>query len=116
VFAVDWVESGEAGNGSLTQYVDPQSIRRDGNKVRLWLLRDYKSVQVAGNKTHLSAVDRKEYDCFEDTVRTMDIYEYSGKMGKGDIVLSIPNVTNPAASVIPGSIAATNLKIACATK
>ena len=57
-----------------------------------------------------------EFDCFEDTVRSMDIYEYSGKMGKGDIVLSIPNITDPATSLTPGSVGATELKAVCATK
>jgi hypothetical protein len=115
VFAVDWVVAG--GNDIFTHYVDPQSIKRDGNKVKAWVLYDFKSSQVGvGNKTSMSAVDRDEYDCFEDTVRSMDIYEYSGKMGTGDIVLSIPNLTQPAKSVIPGSTAATQLKLVCATK
>ncbi len=116
VFAVDWVKIGE--NDNFTHYVDPQSIRRDGNKVRAWVLFDYKSVQVlADNKTrYLSFLAKEEYDCFEDTSRFIDIYYYSGKMGGGNIVLPIPNITTPAESVIPGSNGATELKVVCATK
>ena len=116
VLAVDWVKTG--GTDDFDKYLNPQSIRRDGNKVKVWTLKDYKSGQVLGdNKTRFfSDVLRYEYDCFEDTNRLIDLYSYSGKMGQGDIVLSIPNVTIPAGSVIPGSIGAATLKLVCATK
>ena len=116
VLAVDWVKTG--GTDDFTHYVDPQSIRRDGNKVRAWMLMDYKSGQVlSDNKTrYLSEVNRMEFDCFEDTSRKIDVYLYSEKMGKGDIVISVPNLTNPAASLPPGSVGATELKAVCATK
>ncbi len=117
VFATDWVKAGE--NDNFTHYVDPQSIRRDGNKVRVWVLQDFKSGQVLDdNKTRFfSMVERDEFDCFEDTYRAIDIYYYSGKMGAGgDAVLSIPNITKPAISVIPRSAGNTQLKAVCATK
>ena len=116
--AVDWVKIGETGNGSFTHYVDPQSIRRDGNKVRAWVMNDYKSDTILSDTKiiYLSVLVRAEYDCFEDTERFIDIYYYSGKMGGGNIVLPIPNITKPAESVIPGSNGATELKLVCATK
>ena len=97
VLAVDWVKAGGVTeDGSFTNYVDPQSIRRNGNKVKLWSLNDFKSGKVlSNNKTYLSTVARQEFDCFEDTVRIIDAYFYSGKMGKGDIVLSNPNIPLP---------------------
>lgn len=118
VLAVDWVKAGGVTeDGSFTNYVDPQSIRRNGNKVKLWSLNDFKSGKVlSNNKTYLSTVARQEFDCFEDTVRIIDAYFYSGKMGKGDIVLSNPNRTDLAESAPPGSIFEAALKIACATK
>jgi hypothetical protein len=118
VFAVDWVKVVTAQNGDITSHVDSQSIRRDGNKVRVWVLFDYKSVQVlADNKTrYLSLLAKEEYDCFEDTSRTLDEHWYSEKMGTGNIVLSLPNLTTPAQSVLPGSVFATILKAVCATK
>ena len=116
VLAVDWVVA--AGTDDFTDYIDLQSIRRDGNKVRAWTLSDYKSGKVLrDNKTrYLSEVNRMEFDCFEDTSRKIDLYLYSEKMEKGDIVISVPNLTNPATSLPPGSVGATELKIACATK
>jgi TolB-like protein len=79
VLAVDWVKVGTRQN---THYVDSQSIRRDGNKVRAWTLADYKS------GTFLSILEKAEFDCFEDTMRVLDAYAYSGNMGTGDIVHS----------------------------
>ena len=116
VFAVDWVAAG--GTDDFTVYIDPQSIRRDGNKVRLWTMYNHKSVQELSytKKRYLSEVYREEYNCFEDTTRTIDRYWYSEKMGTGDIALSAPNLTQPATSVLPGSIGATVLKAVCATK
>ena len=116
VLAVDWVKVSESADHSYTFYVDPQSIRRDGNKVRVWVLTDYKSVKVSGNKTYLSSVARDEYDCFEDTQRNIDIHAYQEKMGTGGIVVSVQNRTEPAISLPPGSMGAETLKIVCATK
>jgi hypothetical protein len=119
VLAVDWVKADEGtfAGFRFTGYIDQQSIRRDGNKARLSTLHDLKSGKVlSNNKTYLSTVARSEYDCFENTVRAMDVNFYSGKMGTGDIVLSAPNRTDQTISVPQGSIFATELKIACATK
>lgn len=119
VFAVNWVKADEGtfAGFRFTGYIDQQSIRRDGNKARLSTLHDLKSGKVlSNNKTYLSTVAQSEYDCFENTVRAMDVNFYSGKMGTGDIVLSAPNRTDQTISVPQGSIFATELKIACATK
>ena len=48
VLAVDWVKVSEAVD--FNDYVDSQSIRRDGNKVRAWTLSDYKSGKVLGGQ------------------------------------------------------------------
>ena len=116
VLAVDWVKVGGAVDGSVTTYVDPQSIRKDGNKVRLWDLKDYNSGQVIGNKTFLSTIMRGEYDCFEYTKRSIDLYIYTGHMGGGNIVFSEQNQTDPAISAPPGSDFENVLKIVCPTK
>ena len=114
VLAVDWVKTGEAD--SFTNYVDPQSIRRTGNIVRVWSLSDHKSGQVLASIRYLSKLTKVEYDCFEDTMREIDLYFYAEKMGTGDIVFSLPNFTKPATSLPPGSVAAAELKAVCATK
>ena len=116
VLAVDWVKIVE--NDAVTGYIDTQSIRRNGNKVRAWTLKNYKSGQVgaANNKIYLSAIIRSEYDCFEDTKRDIDIYAYSGTMGAGDIVFSAPNITKPAISAPPESDIEAVLKMVCVTK
>jgi hypothetical protein len=117
VFAVDWVAVA-GGNNDSTHYVDSQSIRRDGNKVKAWTLYDFKSGEVLGdNKTrYLSSLARLEFDCFEGTLREIDAYSYSGNMMKGDIVLSEPNLTMLPTSALPGSVGAIDLKLVCATK
>ena len=115
VFAVNWVEVGSGTFDSIS-YVDSESIRKDGNKIRAWILVDFNSVQVDDAKRYWSVLYRVEFDCFEGTSRMIDTYKYSEKMKYGDIVFSATNLTNPATSDIPGSIGEATLKVACAKK
>lgn len=117
VFAVDWFEVGEDEDGT-SNYVDQQSIQRAGNKVKVWVLYDFKSGQLIGSSkiSYLSLLAKVEYDCFEYTQRKLDAYLYSGNMGNGDIILSETNITKPTRPVLPKSASASQLEISCSTK
>lgn len=46
----EWVLTGSNGEKGMTVYVDPDTIRRKGNLVKMWVLSDYKTIQsVAGD-------------------------------------------------------------------
>jgi hypothetical protein len=101
----------------MTAYVDFWTIKRKGNKVKMWKLYDFKTVKKLGeNDRYLSEMRRGEYDCEEETTRQLDVHWYSGNMKQGEIVRSITNIKDEAESVIPGSINETLLKVACGKK
>jgi len=114
VFA-EWTEVG--GNDVITAYADFGTIKRKGNKVKMWSLLDLKTIQKGSRgERYLSSVSRDEYDCEEETERRLDIHWYSSNMGQGEIVWSSTIIKNEARSVIPRSISETLFNIACGKK
>jgi hypothetical protein len=72
-------------------YVDPDSIRREGNVAVLRQLTDYVWMQgnagfgrfLPGPHRFLSTVTRKEFDCVDKRVRLLAFTEFSQHMGTG---------------------------------
>ena len=114
VFA-EWTEVGQSADG-MTAYVDFGTIKRKGNKVKMWKLFDYKTVKESGVDRYLSEMRRGEYDCEEETIGLFDWHWYSGNMAEGEIVRSNTNIKDAIQSVIPGSMGETLFKIACGKK
>ena len=82
----EWVAVEETP-GLRTVYVDPDTIRREGNVVTLWQLMDFKSTQ--GNRSpsrFLSTKTQMQFDCAEKRLRLLAFTEFSRNMGAG-----IPN-------------------------
>lgn len=126
VFA-EWTRVGDTEG--FIEYVDFGTIKRKGNKVKMWSMLDYKTVHKisgvssllpslsrSGVSSFLSSLDRDEYDCEEETIRMLDTYLYSGNMKTGEIVYSSSNIKIEAQSIIPGSVDVTFKEIACAKK
>lgn len=82
----EWVmvsdDSDEAG---LTVYVDPDTIRRNGDLVKSWELLDFKTVQTVAGNSFLSTKAQDEYDCAEERMRNLAITNFSGNMGRGKV-------------------------------
>ena len=79
----EWVAVEETP-GLRTVYVDPDTIRREGNLVTLWQLMDFKWMQ--GNRSpsrFLSTKTQKQYDCAEKRLRLLAFTEFSRNMGTG---------------------------------
>ncbi len=117
VFA-EWTDVAGNDAAGLTKYVDLEKINRQSNKVKMWQLSDFKTVQIFAedNTRYLSSVSRYEYDCEEETARQLDLYWYSGNMRGGEVVYSHSNIQNQAESIVPGSVGETLYKIACGKK
>ena len=99
-----------SGNDTLDQYIDPATIRKDGNLVRVWEINDLKQRHKDGE---LSRRFRSEYDCKQELRKTLSISEHSGPMASGTTLTSgIPN--SPWRDIPPGSIVEAVLKIVCA--
>jgi len=70
--------------GLQTVYVDPATIRREGNLVMLWQLTDFKTVQGGmGPDRFLSMKIQQQFDCAEKRLRLLAFTEFSRRMGTG---------------------------------
>jgi hypothetical protein len=85
------VEKPYLSPGLWTLYVDPDTIRREGNRVTLWQLPDYKWMKGNagmgplgfGPHRFLSITTHKQFDCREKRVRLLAFTEFSRHMGTG---------------------------------
>lgn len=71
--------------GLRTVYVEPDTMRREGNLVTIWQLIDFKWMQGNLNRSHrfLSTKTHKQFDCAEGRVRLLAFTEFSRPMGTG---------------------------------
>ena len=64
-------------------YFDPDTIRQDGNRVKLWQLADIKWIYGTPTPRFFSAKTHKEFDCARPRLRVLVIVEFSRQMGTG---------------------------------
>ena len=110
--SVEWEYIARAADRSSTIYVEGTSIRKLGNKVKMWEMLDYEEIRQLGSKEVLSFKNLKEHDCKEKKYRGLSVIFYSKNMGKGAIVYS-NNDTRPWKNVIAGSTNEASFKYAC---
>jgi len=111
----EWVlVSGDDGAG-LAVYVDPATIRRNGNLAKMWQLYDYKTVQTVAGDSLLSMKRFNEYDCVEERTRMLGYTWFSGNMGSGNVVYSTSE-QQPWEPAVPRSINRSLWKVACNKK
>jgi hypothetical protein len=83
----EWVavEKGYLLSGLQTMYVDPASIRREGNLVTMRQLIDFKWMQgsARGPTRFLSTETHKQFDCAEKRLRLLTFTEFSHRMATG---------------------------------
>ena len=109
-----WAEWSLTGDtDTFNNYSDSTTIRRAGNFVRMWVLRDYKSTQTStDSRGYLSSILQNEYDCIQEKTRLLAWSYYSGKMGTG-IVISNGNTVGEMRPIVPRSIGETDWRTAC---
>lgn len=79
------VEKNNQLAGSMTVYVDPDTIHRKGDLVMMWQLIDYKTMQGGRSPSRFSSMKmQKQFDCVEARVRLLRATVYWGNMGTGD--------------------------------
>jgi hypothetical protein len=87
----EWVDVGgkvEKGLTVYTVYVDPTTIRRNGDVVTLWALFDFKTIQSIVGGPWLSSKTQRQFDCVEERVRLLGFMTFTGNMGSGEPVYS----------------------------
>ena len=109
--SAEWTQSD--GNDRLIQYVDRATIRKSGNLVKMWNLRNYKTVRTLAGYSILSSKEQSEYDCKEEKSRLLAVIWFDGQMGNGKVVVSNGNVRGEWSPIEPGSVGETKWKIAC---
>ena len=108
----EWVKVSDSDETGKTVYVDPATIRRNSNLVKMWQFYDYKTVQTVGGNRFLTAKEQWEFDCAEERGRVVARKEFSGNMGSGTMVFTNSEV-GKWTPVIPGSIGQTVWEVAC---
>jgi len=119
----EWVavEKPYLSSGLQTLYVDPDSVRREGNLVTLWQLIDFRSMQGNvgmgpfgfGPHRFLSTKTQKQFDCREKRVRLLAFTEFSRPMGTGIPANGYVDLDNWI-PIKPDSINAALLEVGCA--
>jgi hypothetical protein len=101
--------------GPTTGYVDPETIVREGDTVKMMALMDY-ATPPDKNEIYLSTRRLSEYDCKERKQRAVTVAAYSGHMGTGDLVNSASDPSRDWRPLVPGSVAETMWKVACSKR
>jgi len=114
--AAEWVEIGETDKETTeayasTFYADPDTIRKTGNRVKMWVLVDYKKDEEEFGI--LSARLKEEYDCKEKKQRILFTAFYSGHMADGGTVLVYSEPEARWQQHLTGSVANIVLEYAC---
>lgn len=87
VFA-EWTKVTVTSDRDMTVYVDYETIKKKGNKVKMLDLTEFKTVHKNKSYRYLSQLSLNEYDCEEETRRMLDFHWYAENMKKGNIVYS----------------------------
>ena len=109
----EWIKVGESDNkGGYTTYADLASIRKVSNKVKMWVLFDYKIEQKVSGVNFLSEKIRREYDCEEEQMRILAYSLFSWNMERGELVRSYSQ-PQKWEKIQPESMDETEWKVAC---
>jgi hypothetical protein len=100
----EWTAIGSSESlGGYTVYVDPDTIRRNGDLVKVWALTDYTTIQTVADRSFLSSKAQNEFDCAEERQRELAVTWFSGNMGNGNGVSTNFDETTWR-PVVPGSV------------
>jgi len=104
----EWVEVTRSVNGNVI-YIDPATIRKEGNRRKVWGITDLSKVGTSGE---MSRKYRKEYDCKDERSRILTIAIYSQAMGDGD-VKGNDNIASEWQEIAPETVDESVLKRVC---
>ncbi len=108
----EWVEIG-VDTKKYIDYVDPETIRKSGNKVKMWEMTDFKTVQELDGKQFMSTKVLKEYDCKEGQSRQLYLSVYSENMGRGNTIISGDRSEDKWKPTTPGTVGEGLWQFAC---
>jgi len=111
----EWIKVSDGDEAEKIVYVDPATIRRNSNLVKMRQFYDYKTVQTVGGIRFLTAEEQWEFDCAEERSRVLALKEFSGNMRSGTVVYSNTEV-GKWQPVAPGTLGHKLWTVACSKK
>jgi hypothetical protein len=104
----EWVLVGEGTNGT-NFYIDPKTIKKDGNLRRAWLVTDLPTADDRGIHSRLAL---QEFDCKGERRRTLSLSVHSGPMAGGNVIRNQDSQGNWQ-YIAPGTTGEAMLKLVC---
>lgn len=105
----EWVKV--ANNDFADYYIDPATIRKDGNLRKVWQIQNLKQRDKEGGR--LSSRSRWEFDCKQERSRPLSFSTHSEAMASGTTLMS-HSASDQWDDIPPESISEAVLKIVCA--
>ncbi len=110
--AAEWVNVSTDDSGS-TIYADPSTIRKVGNRVKMWVLFDYRKATLDAGDKIMSKKKHEEYDCKKKQIRLLYLSKHSGRFTEGKVVYLNDIPYNKWVPVVPGSVLEELWRYAC---
>jgi hypothetical protein len=82
----EWVKVSE--DKLVTAYADPTTIRKLGDKVKMWVMWDHLTAKVVNSKPYMSVRIQKEFNCKEETTRQIYASVFTDNMARGNKIAS----------------------------
>ena len=105
--------SNAKGAGGFTLYVDPTTLLREGDLVKMLVLYDFRFVQAIQGRSYLSATWQQQFDCAEHRSRLLSYKYHSDNLGNGKVMFAGDGEGNKWSPVAPESAAAILWNIVC---
>ena len=108
----EWVKVASSTDG-YTVYIDPATIRKDGNLRKVWEISERKQPKQDGE---MSRLVKFEYDCKTERRNILSASTHSEPMGKGKTIWSAPSsaLATDWREIPPGTVAWAVLNEVCA--
>jgi hypothetical protein len=113
-----WEFSAESNDSEITYYSDKSTIRRNGDIVKMWSLKEFSVRRTFNGVNYKSSKVLYAYNCKYESSATVSIVHHSDSAGSGNVVYAVtfkesdldwdPNA--------PGSLVEILWKIACGKK
>lgn len=110
---LEWTRASK--NNDLIAYVDYNSIKKDGNKIKMKSMYSYNTIQKDTNYRWFSVVMNNEYDSVKRTYRELSKVWHTENMGRGNIVYSSNKIKEPLETT-PRTFDEIFFNIACSKK
>lgn len=108
----EWIPVTENARQTMTVYADTSTIRTNNNKVRMWILKDFKDVQSIAGINYLSSITQHEYDCKEEQIQMLATSSFENNMGGGKVIITSSTPFTPR-PITPDSVDKIQWEVAC---